>query len=382
MCSKHLELNMSIWKERLRNARKLMEKNDIDVLILYGADNLQYLSGVTDPTLHICGTIVLPIDGEPVMIVLWRDIEVAKEQSQIQNISYVSCLPLDARERKVAEVLRELITPGATVGVDDLGFSEFEELKNSFQKTSPNAKFVDASNMLNTLRFIKSDEEIKLIQKAAKISDYGMEAAIKALRVGATEIEVAAEAECAMKKKGSWELRHPTLVASGKRTLLVHPFASEKRIEKNDLVVIDLGAVCRGYCSDICRTCIVGTSNQTQEDLFKAVLEAQSAAFSELKEGTTIGTVNKVVRGIFQKTGYAKYFPYLLGHFIGLQVEEEPMIMPKNAEIEFKSNTVVSLFQSSVFMTSTGGIRMEDLALVTKTKSEILTRYPREFIKV
>ena len=175
---------------------------------------------------------------------------------------------------------------------------------------------------------------------------------------------------------------NPTLVASGKRTLLVHPFASEKRIEKNDLVVIDLGAVCRGYCSDICRTCIVGASNQTQEDLFKAVLEAQSAAFSQHKEGTTIGTVNKVVRGIFQKTGYAKYFPYLLGHFIGLQVEEGPMIMPKNAEIEFKSNTVVSLFQSSVFMPSAGGVRMEDLALVTKTKSEILTRYPREFIKV
>jgi len=368
---------MSIWKERLRNARKLMEKNDIEFLLLYGADNLQYLSGVTDPTLHSCGTIVLPIDREPAVIVLWLDIEIAREQSQIQNIVVAKGAD-DANQRKVIEILRELITPRATVGVDDLDFSEFEELQNTF----PNVKFVDASDMLNTLRFTKSDEEIKLIREAAKISDYGMEAAIKALRVGATEIEVAAEAEYAMKKKGSWELRHPTLVASGKRTLLVHPFASEKRIEKNDLIVIDLGAVCGGYCSDICRTCVVGASNQTQEDLVKAVLEAQSAAFSELKEGTTIGMVNKVVRGIFQKAGYAKYFPYLLGHFIGLQVEEEPMIMPKNADIEFKSNTVVSLFQSSVFMPSVGGVRMEDLALVTKTKSEVLTRYPREFIRV
>lgn len=373
---------MNIWKERLSNARKLMEKNGIDVLVLYGADNLQYLSGVTDPTLHACGTIVLPIDGKPIMIVLWLDIEVARKQSQIQNIDYVSCLPLDAKEHKVAEVLREFSTPGITVGVDYLDFSEFEELKTSFQNTSPNAKFVDASKMLSMLRFIKSDEEIKLIRKAAKISDYGMEAAVKALKVGATEIEVAAEAEYEMKKRGSWELRHPTLVASGKRTLLVHPYASEKRIEKNDLVVIDLGAVCGGYCSDICRTGVVGASNQTQEDLFKAVLEAQSAALSILKEGTTIGTVNKVVLGVFQKTGYAKYFPYLLGHFIGLQVEEEPMIMPKNADIEFKSNTVVSLFQSSVFMPSAGGVRIEDMALVTKTKSEVLTHYPREFIKV
>ena len=377
MGSRSLELNMSIWTERLRNARKLMETNDIDVLVLYGATNLQYLGGVTDPTLHSCGTIILPIDGEPVMIVLWLDIEIAKEQSQLQNI-VVAKGAEDANQRKVAEVLRELSTPGATVGVDDLAFSEFKVLQNTF----PNVKFVDASDMLSTLRFIKSDEEIKLIQEAAKISDYGMEAAINTLRAGATEIEVAAEAEYAMKKKGSAELRHPTMVASGKRTLLVHPFASEKRIERNDLVVIELGAVCGGYCSDICRTCMVGTSNQMQEDLFKAVLEAQSAAFSELKEGTTIGTVNKVVRGIFQKTGYAKYFPYLLGHFIGLQVEEEPMILPKNADIEFKSNTVVSLFQSSVFMPSAGGVRMEDLALITKTKSEVLTRYPREFIKV
>ena len=369
---------MSVWKERLRNATKLMERNGIDVLVLSSAHNLQYLSGVTDPTLHSCGTIVLPIDGKPIMIVFWLDIEVARKQSQIQNINYVSCLPLDVRERKVAEVLREFSTPGITVGVDDLDFSEFEVLKNTF----PNVKFVDASDMLNMLRFIKSDEEIKLIRKAAEISDYGMEAAVRALRVGATEIEVAAEAEYAMKKRGSWELKHPTLVASGKRTLLIHPFASEKRIEKNDLVVIDLGAVCGGYCSDVCRTCIVGTPNQTQEDLFKAVLEAQSSAFSVLKEGTTIGTVNKVVLGVFQKTGYAKYFPYLLGHFIGLQVEEEPMIMPKNADVKFKPNTVVSLFQSSVFMPSAGGVRMEDMALITKTKSEILTRYPRKFIKV
>ncbi len=368
---------MNIWKERLRNTRKLMEKNDIDVLVLNGAYNLQYLSGVTDPTLHSCGTIVLPIDEEPVMIVLWLDIEVARKQSQIQNIVVAKGAD-DANQRKVVEVLKEFTTLRATVGVDDLDFGEFEVLQNTF----PNVKFVDASDMLNTLRFIKSDEEIKLIRKAAKISDYGMEAAVRALKVGATEIEVAAEAEYEMKKRGSWEVRHPTLVASGKRTLLVHPFASEKRIEKNDLIVMDLGAVYGGYCSDICRTGVVGTSNQTQEKLFKAVLEAQSAAFSELKEGTTIGTVNKVVRGVFQKTGYAKYFPYLLGHFIGLQLEEGPMIMPKNADIKFKSNTVVSLFQSSVFMPSAGGVRMEDMALVTKTKSEVLTSYPREFIKV
>ena len=254
-------------------------------------------------------------------------------------------------------------------------------MKTSFQNTFPSTKFIDTSDMLGMLRFIKSDEETKLIRKAAEISDYGMEAAVGALRIGATEIEVAAEAEYEMKKRGSWELKHPTLVASGKRTLLVHPFASEKRIEKNDLVVIDLGAVCGGYCSDICRTCIVGTPNQTQEDLFKAVLEAQSAAFSVLKEGTTIGTINKTVRRVLQKTGYEKQFPYLLGHFIGLQLEEEPMIMSRNADIEFKSNNVVSLFQSSVFVPRAGGIRIEDTALVTKTKSEVLTHYPREFIR-
>jgi len=373
---------MNIWKERLSKTRKLMEKNSIDVLVLNGADNLQYLSGVTDPTLHTCGTLVLPIDEEPVMIVLWLDIEVAKEQSKIQNINYVSCLPIEAKEHKVAEILKELTTSNITVGVDDPYFSEFEELKTSIQKTAPNAKIVDVSSMLTMLRFVKSDEEIKLIRKAAEISDYGMEAAVKALRVGATEIEVAAEAEYEMKKRGSWELRHPTLVASGKRTLFIHPYASEKRIEKNDLVVIDIGAVYGGYCSDICRTCIVGTSNQSQEDLFKTVLEAQSTAFNILKEGITIGTINKAVRMIFRKGGYAKYFPYLLGHSIGLQLEEEPFIMPKNANIEFKSNSVVSLFQSSVFMPNAGGVRMEDIALVTETKSEVLTRYPREFIKV
>ncbi len=368
---------MNIWKERLRNATKLMKKNGIDVLVLSSADNLQYLSGVTDPTLHSCGTIVLPIDGKPIMIVLWLDIEVARKQSKIQDIVVAKGTD-DASQRKVAEVLKEFITRGVTIGVDDLDFTEFKVLQNTF----PNTNFVDASDVLSTLRHIKSDEEIKLLRKAAEISGHGMDAAVRAIRVGAKELEIAAEGEYQMKKRGSWALKHPTLVASGKRTLLVHPFASEKRIEENDLVVIDLGAVYGGYCSDICRTCIVGTPNQTQEDVFKAVLEAQSSAFSVLKEGTKIKKVSQIVREIFQKTGYTKYFPNLLGHFIGLQVEEGPMIMPKNADVTFKPNTVVSLFQSSVFVPSAGGVRMEDMALITKTKSEILTRYPREFIRV
>ncbi|UCE16363.1 MAG: aminopeptidase P family protein [Candidatus Bathyarchaeota archaeon] len=372
---------MSVWKERLSNARKLMAKNGIDVLVLYEAENLQYLSGVTDPTLHTCGTIVLPIDGKPTIIVLWQDIEVARKESQIQDIVGARCTE-SAKQRKVAEVLREFSAPGVTVGVDYLDFTEFETLKTSFQSTSPNAKFIDASDMLSMLRLIKSNEETKFLRKAAEISDCGMEAAVRALRVGATELEVAAEAEYEMKKKGSWELKHPTLVASGKRTLWIHPYASEKRIEKNDLVVIDLGAVYGGYCSDICRTCVVGSSNRIQEDLFNAVLEAQSTAFNVLKEGTTIRTISEVVREVFKKRGYAKYFPSLIGHFIGLQIEEEPMIMPKNADIEFKPNTVVSLFQSSVFEPKAGGVRLEDMALVTKTKSEVLTHYPREFIKI
>ncbi len=368
---------MNIWKDRLRNAKRLMEKNGIDVLVLSDADNLQYLCGVTDPTLLSCGTIVLPIDGNPVMIVLWLDIEVARKQSRIQDIVVAKGAD-DASLRKVAEVLKEFYALGITIGVDDLDFSEFQMLQTAF----PNAEFVDASDVLGTLRHIKLDEEIKLIRKAAEISDYGMDAAVRAIRVGAKESEIAAEAEYQMKKRGSWELKHPTLVASGKRTLLVHPFASEKRVKKDDLIIIDLGAVWGGYCSDICRTCIVGTPNQTQEDLYKAVLEAQSSAFSALKQGTTIGKVSTIVREIFQKTGYAKYFPNLLGHFIGLQLEEGPMIMPKNADMAFKANTVVSLFQSAVFMPSAGGVRMEDMALITKTESEILTRYPREFIKI
>jgi len=371
---------MNLWNERLSNARKLMDQNGIDVLVLNSAENLQYLSGVTDPTLHACGTIILPIDGTPVLIVLWQDIEVARRQSHIQNITVAKGVA-DAKQHKVAQVLSEVITSGVTVGVDSFDFSDLEAVKTQIQKTAPNAKFVDASDTLSMLRFIKSADEIKLIRKAAEISDRGMEAAVNALRIGATELEVAAEATYAMKKRGSWELKHPTLVASGTRTLLVHPFASDKSIEKNDLVVIDLGAVYGGYCSDMCRTCVVGAPKQTQKDLFKTVLEAQSAAFSALKEGTTIGTLNTIVRRILQKGNYEKHFPYLLGHCIGLQLEEEPMITPKNGNIEFKSNTVAALFQSSVFVPEAGGVRIEDTALVTKTKSEILTNYPRAFIK-
>jgi len=375
---------MDIWEDRLGRIRKAMAERDIDVLVAFSDENLQYLSGIVEPSISVCGALVLPIDREPRMIVMWLDVEATRRQSHIKDVVgfygqvYLKLL-------KVIEALKELSARELVIGIDRIPWAsgDVETVKKTIKDDFPNASFVNASDMLEELRAVKTSEEIALIRKSAEIADCGMEVALEAVKDGVTEIEVAAEAEYAMRKKGSRGFKHQTVVASGRRLFLSHPFASEKKIEKGDVLVVDLGAVYLGYCSDISRTCVVGSSTKAQKDAFEAILGAQSAAFSVLRNNVKMGNVIEEVLKVLREKGCEKYFTtFATGHLVGLKFEEKPMIRPENSEVKLRSNMVVALLQSPVIAPNIGGLRLEDMSLVTEIGSEILTHCPRELIEV
>ena len=375
---------MDVWGDRLDRARKAMARRGIDVLVAFSDENLQYLSGIVEPSIPVCGALVLPIDREPRMIVMWLDVEATRRQSHIKDVVgfygqvYLKLL-------KVIEALKELSARELVIGIDRIPWAsgDVETVKKTIKDDFPNASFVNASDMLEELRAVKTSEEIALIRKSAEIADCGMEVALEAVKDGVTEIEVAAEAEYAMRKKGSRGFKHQTVVASGRRLFLSHPFASEKKIEKGDVLVVDLGAVYLGYCSDISRTCVVGSSTKAQKDAFEAILGAQSAAFSVLRNNVKMGNVIEEVLKVLREKGCEKYFTtFATGHLVGLKFEEKPMIRPENSEVKLRSNMVVALLQSPVIAPNIGGLRLEDMSLVTEIGSEILTHCPRELIEV
>ena len=155
---------------------------------------------------------------------------------------------------------------------------------------------------------------------------------------------------------------------------------TSRRIGKNELVVLDLGAILRRYCSDLTRTVYVGKAPARVRQWYQAVLDAQAAARDALKSGVTCGAIDAAARNVLQQKGLGRYFVHSTGHGIGLEIHEDPRIA-RDQKTLLETGNVVTL-EPGVYVEGVGGIRIEDDALVTPRGAEILTTTPREFLEL
>ena len=243
-----------------------------------------------------------------------------------------------------------------------------------------NLKWIAVDGLVENLRAIKDADEIDRIRDAARLGSEVMEEAIRMIRPGVTELDIAAEIGYRMRLKGASGESFEAIVASGPRSALPHARPTARRIGKNELVVLDLGAILRRYCSDLTRTVHVGKASTRVRQWYQAVLEAQAAARMALKPGVTCGTVDAAARNVLQKKGLGQYFVHSTGHGIGLEIHEDPRIA-RDQKWLLETGSVVTL-EPGVYVEGVGGIRIEDDALVTARGAEILTTTPREFLEV
>jgi len=161
---------------------------------------------------------------------------------------------------------------------------------------------------------------------------------------------------------------------------LPHARPTARRIGKNELVVLDLGAILRHYCSDLSRTVHVGKASARVRQWYRAVLDSQAAARDALKPGVTCGAIDAAARNVLQRKGLGRYFVHSTGHGIGLEIHEDPRIARDQKTI-LETGNVVTL-EPGVYVEGVGGIRIEDDALVTPRGAEILTTTSREFLEL
>ncbi len=357
---------------RQEKARNLMSSNGFAVLVLATAENIQYFAGVLEPSIQACGVVILPPQAQSVLAVLWLDKEAALEQAKE---SRVETYTPETQGRVVTKTLERLGVVKGAIGIDDRAL---KVLGNSLRQSLPNTKLVNISNTVG-LRSVKSEEEIRLIQKACEISEQGMKIALGSVKPGMTELQVAALAEYEMIKLGSDGVKHKTMVASGSRTRLIHPFATQKKIANGDLVAIDLGAVYGGYCADIARSFVVGRPDEELKNAFGALCAAQDAVLQKLRPGVSIREVETVAQEATKAAGHQLIG--FVGHSIGLQVEEYPFLRIAGAPdpgLKLERNMVVAFFQSSIQRRRNSGVRLEDTVVITETGAKMLTTYPRE----
>lgn len=228
---------------------------------------------------------------------------------------------------------------------------------------------------LDDLRQIKSAEEIALIRAACRIADSTAHHIRRFIQPGMRERDVAAELEWFMKQQGADKPSFDTIVASGPRGALPHGKASDKVIMAGELVTLDFGAQHQGYCSDMTRTFLVAGLNQSPEDhplyaIYQTVLDAQLAAIQAIRPGVPCHRVDSAARSVIERAGYGPQFGHNTGHAIGIDVHENPRFSPTDTT-RLRPGMLLTV-EPGIYLDGLGGVRIEDVVLVTETGAEVL----------
>ncbi|WP_141431692.1 Xaa-Pro peptidase family protein [Bacillus sp. 03113] len=347
--------------DQLRSAFKDL---DIDGILITSPYNRRYVSNFTG------SAGILLISGEKALFITdFRYVEQAAKQ----------CEGFDIVQHKGA-ITEEIAKQITALGIKRLGFeqdfvtfSTFSAYKNAF-----NCELVPVSGVVEKLRLIKTDLEIKILKEAANIADAAFTHILDYIRPGRLESEVSNELEFFMRKLGATSSSFDTIVASGYRSALPHGVASDKTIEIGDFVTLDYGAYYNGYCSDITRTVAVGEPEAKLKEIYQVVLDAQLKGMAGIKPGLKGKDADALTRDYITEQGYGEYFGHSTGHGIGLEIHEGPTLSLKS-DLILEPGMIVTV-EPGIYIPGLGGVRIEDDTIITQEGNEALTHSTKELI--
>jgi Xaa-Pro aminopeptidase len=241
-------------------------------------------------------------------------------------------------------------------------------------------RWVSGRDIIERLRAVKDPGELALMRQAATLISEVFGAVLPEIKTGISEIILAAKIEYEIKKRGGSGPCFDTIVASGPRSAWAHARPTSKLLRKNELVVLDQGAILRGYCSDLTRTVFLGRAPVKVRRLYDAVLEAQGAAREAIRPGVKAGKVDAAARQTLNRLRLAQYFTHSTGHGLGIEVHEMPRL-GRGEQTVLEEGMVVTI-EPGVYIEGLGGIRIEDDVVVTSKGAENLTSAPREFLEL
>jgi Xaa-Pro aminopeptidase len=194
------------------------------------------------------------------------------------------------------------------------------------------------------------------------------------------EAEVAAQLEYQARKRGAEGMSFPTIVASGRRSALPHGVASREGVPARGFVILDFGVILAGYCSDMTRTVHVGKISPKAREMYEAVLAAQQAGIEAVRPGVPVGQVDRAARAVLRRAGLDRYFTHSTGHGVGLEIHEQPRVARGQTEV-LKPGMVITI-EPGVYIPGSGGVRIEDMVVVTATGCEVLTPTRKDLITI
>jgi len=352
-------------KERLNNFINLMEENNVYQSIITSTPSVFYfLNEWIEPGERLLA-LYINLSGEIKLII--------NEMFKVTSVDKNLMLTYSDSDNPI-NILANVLIDGKTIGIDEkmqAGFLlELLNLRHSFS-------FKNISPLIAKLRMIKDDEEINYMKFSSEINDKTMGKVINVIPEMLSERLLAKAVKNIFEREGADNVSFEPIVAYGANSSNPHHVPDSTNIKDGDAVVLDIGCIKNHYCSDMTRTVFFGNPINTFKKIYEIVLEANLKAIDSVKPGVKACEVDKVAREVITKHGYGDYFIHRTGHGVGIEIHEMPYIS-SNSDVVLEPGMIISV-EPGIYLPNIGGVRIEDLVLVTKKGCKILNHYPKDF---
>jgi Xaa-Pro aminopeptidase len=354
------------YRGRQRRLSELLHKQRVDALLVTHMANVRYLCGFTGSS----GVLVAGA-GKSIFITDGRYTEQARSE-------VVGARVVTAKGPTLAEAVKRVPGKGA-VGIEAEHMSVAS--RAIVQRLLPTgARLKNVGGLIERLRMIKEPEEVAALRSAVLMGSSLFEKTLPAIHAGVRESTIAGELEYAARSAGAEGMSFDTLVASGPRSALPHGRASSQPVPRRGFVILDFGVILAGYCSDMTRTVYVGKPDGAARGLYDAVREAQQSALATVRPGVTAGEVDRVARSVLQRARLGRYFTHSTGHGVGLEIHEPPRLGKQQTEV-LRPGMVITI-EPGVYIAGRGGVRIEDMVVVTERGCDVLTPTSKDLISL
>lgn len=351
-------------KSRFKWVTSLLVGNDLEGFLVTSLENVRYLSGFT---------------GSDATLILMKD-----ERYLLTDSRYTTQAQGETRGYNIVEYVKKVegivglvsACQIKRIGIESqhITYALYADLATKLAQT----ELVPLDNEIRAVRVKKDSSEIKLMRKAIALAEQALLNNLVRIKPGIAENQLAQEIEFEMRRLGAESLAFETIVASGYRGALPHGRASEKRLKKGDLIVIDFGARFNGYHSDETCTLCLGNPTPEQRKIYSIVKKAHDRAISSIKPGVAFQETDRAARQYIEKQGYGSRFGHGLGHGVGLAVHEEPRVSFDSPGVI--ETGMVFTVEPGIYVPEWGGVRIEDMVLVTPDGCEVLTQIDKKLM--
>lgn len=347
--------------------RPVLRQGGLDAVLLVGAPNLRYFCGFTGSD----GALLVTEENS----VFLTDSRYTSQARQ--EVTAGAICQYAGRPEGIARELRERGLRRIGFEAEKLSFAAVERLR---KETDGDCVWIPLSDELRSLRGRKDKDELRVMEAAARIAEEAFREILPQVRPGAVERDLALELEFAMRRRGAEDKAFPFIVASGERGALPHGAASERRLRAGELVTFDFGACLHGYQSDETVTLAVGEVPSRLRRIYDVVFEAQQRALALVGPGVPLVQIDRAAREFIAEQGFGDFFGHGLGHGVGLEVHEYPVVSSRSEDTAEEG--MVFTVEPGIYIPDLGGVRLEDTIQVTTAGYRRLTHWPKDFLSL